>query len=134
MTIRPDPNYVERVIREEAKAAGADPDAVMNLSKASIARRARYSAMQRIARETGAGPKAISEVWGCAEATVGVALGRAPQKPSGRTPPVVGVYDAMTIARLTWAHGPERTAEIVAGRDAATNADIAAWRRLGADR
>lgn len=33
-------------------------------------------------------------------------------------------------ARLLWLHGPERAAEILAGRDAATNADLRSWRRL----
>ena len=32
---------------------------------------------------------------------------------------------------LLFHYGPERTAAILAGRDEATNADLAAWRRLG---
>lgn len=39
-------------------------------------------------------------------------------------------YDDATIARLTSQHGPYRAREIVCGRDAATNADLAAWDRL----
>lgn len=34
-------------------------------------------------------------------------------------------------ARLTWRHGPERTADILAGRDERTRVDLARWRLLG---
>lgn len=40
-------------------------------------------------------------------------------------------YDKATLARLTASHGAERTKLIAAGLDAATNRDLAAWRRLG---
>lgn len=40
-------------------------------------------------------------------------------------------YDKSTADRLTACHGPKRAALIVAGLDAATNADLAAWRRVG---
>lgn len=33
--------------------------------------------------------------------------------------------------RLRWAHGPERAREIMAGKDAAANADLKAWKNLG---
>jgi hypothetical protein len=33
--------------------------------------------------------------------------------------------------RLLWLYGPERAAEIMAGRDEATQADIAKWNALG---
>lgn len=35
------------------------------------------------------------------------------------------------IERLVTCHGHERALAIVEGRDAATNADLAAWRNLG---
>lgn len=38
---------------------------------------------------------------------------------------------AETMARLEWAHGPERAQAIEAGRDARTIADLAAWKALG---
>jgi hypothetical protein len=40
------------------------------------------------------------------------------------------VYDDKTRIALTARYGPERAANIIAGTDAATNADLAAWRRL----
>jgi hypothetical protein len=40
--------------------------------------------------------------------------------------------DAMHARRLTAFHGSERAELILAGRDPETNADIAAWRALGA--
>ncbi len=41
-------------------------------------------------------------------------------------------YDPDTIARLVARHGTDRTADIIAGRDAATNRDMASWTRVGA--
>lgn len=40
-------------------------------------------------------------------------------------------WHAHTHDRLRWAHGDQRAADIVLGRDAATNADLKAWRELG---
>lgn len=37
-----------------------------------------------------------------------------------------------TERRLLWQYGPERASAIIEGRDPATEADIAAWRNLGA--
>lgn len=37
-----------------------------------------------------------------------------------------------TAARLSWRYGPQRAAEILAGNDPEANADLAAWRKLGA--
>jgi hypothetical protein len=34
-------------------------------------------------------------------------------------------------ARLLWLHGPNHAKDILAGRGAATNADLRAWRGLG---
>lgn len=39
-----------------------------------------------------------------------------------------------TELRLLWQYGPERASAIVDGHDPATEADIAAWRRLGEPR
>jgi len=36
------------------------------------------------------------------------------------------------VSRLAWAHGNDRAAAIIAGRDPETEADIARWRALGA--
>ena len=40
-------------------------------------------------------------------------------------------YDPSTLSRLTWRHGAERTARIMLGRDAETEADLIAWRQIG---
>ena len=39
-------------------------------------------------------------------------------------------WDRLT-AVLNWLYGPERTTEILAGRDPQSNADLAKWRGLG---
>ncbi len=36
-----------------------------------------------------------------------------------------------TLERLRWQYGVDRAARIVTGNDPATQADLAAWRRLG---
>lgn len=43
---------------------------------------------------------------------------------------MTAAYDEITVARLDWAHGAERTNAILAGEDELTNADLAAWHRL----
>jgi hypothetical protein len=40
-------------------------------------------------------------------------------------------YDPTTIERLKARHDTERVRAILAGLDGVTNADLAAWRRLG---
>ena len=40
--------------------------------------------------------------------------------------------DVVHERRLTWFHGASRAAAILAGLDAASEADLAAWRRVGA--
>lgn len=37
----------------------------------------------------------------------------------------------LAATRLEWLYGPRRAARIAAGADAAANADLAAWGRLG---
>lgn len=39
--------------------------------------------------------------------------------------------DSGLRARLSWAHGSERAAKIIAGEDLQAAADLAAWRALG---
>ena len=130
--IRPQHHYLMRVISEEAAAAGADATRVLNMAKDRRSRAARANAINRVARETGAGPKAISLAWGCCEETVGCVLGRKP--PTPKPAKTVNGYDERTMARLQWQYGPERAVAIVAGIDPATNADLAAWNALGGAR
>jgi hypothetical protein len=40
-------------------------------------------------------------------------------------------YDERTAHQLVWLHGEPRAIEILSGRDAATEHDIRAWRKLG---
>lgn len=50
-------------------------------------------------------------------------------KPQPRKPMAPGF--ALLHAQLCWHYGPERTDAIFAGADGETNADLAAWRKLG---
>lgn len=40
-------------------------------------------------------------------------------------------WEEHTERRLAWVYGPARAAAMMAGRDPATNTDIAAWNGLG---
>ncbi len=110
---------VERVIREEAWRTGARVADVIGASRKPAAQEAITAAITRIMAETGCSHRGLEQVWGST------------LRKQARRPTVNG-YDPSTIERLRWAHGDARTAQIVAGKDPATNADLAAWRRLGA--
>lgn len=47
---------------------------------------------------------------------------------------VIHDWAEFTFRRQCWLYGPERAAAIMVGEDPATEADIAAWNRLGAGR
>lgn len=87
---------------------------------------ARRRAWRRIITTTGCSKTGLARVWGCEPHSIHYALGQAPPQP--------GIYVINTTARLRWAHGDARAAKIIAGKDPATNADIAAWNALGSSR
>lgn len=123
---RPSRSFVERVAREEAAAAGVTMSAIL----AGVGRRAvaaRRKALRRIKRATGCSTYGLATVFGCDHGAVIDAL----RQDVG---PSEGPYDVWTIARLRARHGNERADAIIAGRDPATIADIAAWNRLGTGR
>lgn len=123
---RPARDFVERVAREEAVAAGVSFDAILN-SMGSKAVRARRLALRRVKCETGCSTYGLAAVFGCDHGAVLDAL-------RDEVRPAPGPYDKATIARLRWAHGDERAAKIVAGTDKWTAADLAAWNALGSRR
>lgn len=118
------PKLVSQVIREEARRAGSSFDAVVNLGRRAKDISARTNALQRLMRETGCNREELAEAWGCSERTITNTLNPKP-------PPIRPRHD-QTAERLRWAHGEERAAQILAGRDPATQTDITAWRRIGA--
>lgn len=122
----PDRALVERVIREEASSALISADAVIGRSLDGRAVSARAKAIRRILRETGCSEMGLANVWGISNSTVRQAVRFG--KYFG--PPATGAYDVETAERLTWAHGAERARQIIAGHDPATQADLAAWRRI----
>lgn len=118
---------VLRIATQEADAVGVDVGDVLGMARNGVAAMARRRAMIRILRETGCTPSALARAWGCDR--------QIPARLIGREPPPRGpIYDAGTRARLRSRHGAERTELIAAGQDAATNADLARWRRLGTGR
>lgn len=118
----PDRDLIRRIIDEEAKAAGVDPSIVLGgaPNPPSVVT-ARHRAINRILVESGCSQLGLAKVWGISDATV---------RAASYTPPRRHVYDSGTVDRLTSAHGWERAAIIVAGRDELTNLDIAAWKRV----
>jgi hypothetical protein len=118
---RPERALVERVAKEEALAAHIAPLAVLGMSRDGRAVRARRLAWRRILRETGCSIMGLAEIWGCYDNSIRVAL------PSG-------LYDRGTAERLKWRYGRARAAQIIAGKDPWTRADLAAWARVGGKR
>lgn len=115
---------------EEAEAAGAKVGDVLGMAIDIRSKAARRRAMDRIIAETGCSYSALARLWGCDRNIPG----RYTRPPA--TPPVYRraekpLYDANTRHHLRLAHGETRAAEIIAGADAQTNIDIAAWRSLG---
>lgn len=126
----PDRPSVIRIIQEESYAALISADLVIGRSMAPQAIKARGRAIRRILRETGCSEMELANVWGISGSTVRYAVVRGEKPPAPIPAPAHGPYDLGTAERLAWAHGERRAAEIVAGRDAATQADIAGGRRL----
>jgi hypothetical protein len=122
----PDKALILRVATEEAAAAGAQLGDVLGMAIDGRAIAARRRAMLRIISETQCSPSALARAWGCDPSLPS----RYVREESHRQAAAVSAYDLNTRARLHACH-PERAASIIAGTDAATNADIAAWRRIG---
>ena len=123
---RPTRKTVERIVEEEARQARVRFDDVLGARRAGGAAQARRNAIRRIMRETGCTAYGLAAVWGCNIDTIRRATGWH----SRRAVEPRASYDADTIARLTARHGAVRTLDIINGRDEATNADLASWRRI----
>lgn len=123
--IKPDRALVLRVAEEESAATGAKLANVLGMATDGYSKLARRRAMVRIVRETGCTLGGLAVVWGCDRQVVAriVLMGEP-------TPAKEMIYDPDTRERLRWAHGEDREAQIAAGNDAQTNADIGAWRRV----
>jgi hypothetical protein len=128
----PDRAFVEKVAREEAAAAAAGLDAVLHMSRAGNATSARHhKAFRRIIRETGCSVEGLAEVWGCYAESIKHALRTDPTPPTLFQAQAADQQTENFHDRLRWAHGNEHAARIIAGKDPKTNADLAAWKRLG---
>lgn len=117
---KPDKALILRIATEEAKKRRVPLDDVLGGARRRKVVVARRAAIARVAAETGCSMASIARAWGVDAGTVERAMRRGP----------LGPYDAATMARLTWQHGPARAAQIAAGKDPNTENDIAAWRRL----
>lgn len=121
----PPRDVVLHIAKLEAARAGITLDQILGDGSRQAARfvDARREAIRRIVSVTGCSATATARVWG---------LGREAASKAFRT--TAGRYDPETVDRLSWAHGAHRAAQIVAGNDPKTQADLAAWRRLGSGR
>lgn len=117
----PDRAAVARIVAEEAERHGADLSDVLGASNRLKAKAARTQAIARIIHETGCSHGGLEVAWGSS-------LRKLPRRNVVRGP------DAATMERLVWQYGPEKAAKIVAGQNRKTQADLAAWRRLGTGR
>lgn len=116
-----------RHAREQAEIHGATFDAVLNIRRDRAAVAARHAAYRAIMSETGCNPNELAQEWGIEPSAVYRALGSA-FTPAGKKE---GVSKGGLRYRLRWHHGEKRAAQILSGRDPATQADIAKWNMLG---
>lgn len=132
---------VERIATRIARSRNVDLSDLLSSKRGREIEVARRAAIRKIVAETGCTATELSWAWGCGFGMVQRALERAtprmrrrraqPER-SSQTPQAGSglIYDADTVERLRWQHGPKRTQAIIEGRDEATNADLAAWNRL----
>lgn len=122
---------VERVAGVVASGRHVGLDDLLGTSRSPAAIEARHEAMRLILALTGCSQIDLAWAWGCGLATVRRALTDIPRRDLPKAPPLrASIYDASTIARLQSRHGAARTLDIINGRDEATNADLASWRRI----
>lgn len=114
---------IREIVSREALSVGVAPSVVIGRSNGRRAVMARRRAVRQIVMQTGCSPSDLAEMWGAETRTITATL---------TEPAAIAPYDVATMDRLVWLYGPERAAAIVEGRDANTNADIAAWNRIGA--
>lgn len=120
---KPDRQAIERAFEAEASKAGVPVvDLIVRLHAKTDPKviRARRRAIRRVLAETGCSRNGLARVLGVCSDTVDRAAREFPT-----------VYDDLTKARLTWRHGFYRARQIMAEQDARTEADLAAWNRLG---
>lgn len=127
---RPDRKIVERIADEESRIAHVRLNDVLGTCRLTRVAKARRLAIRRIIEETGCSPHGLARVWGCGFDTVRRAVSDRPRASYDKTVAATPTYDASTIARLQSRHGAARTLDIINGRDEATNADLASWRRI----
>lgn len=126
------------IIKDVCGRSGIDPDdVVMCRSRRREVLRARRAAIRRILLETKCSQVGLSTVWGIGIAAIREALEevgakRAYAKPAKTLSEAQRADEATERLheRLRWAHGDPKAAQIVAGNDPRTRADLAAWRAL----
>jgi hypothetical protein len=134
--MKPDRALVDRIATEEALNAHCTLAELLHMSARPEAKAARIRAWARIIAETGCTARQLAEAWGCCPETIWRAFpGPKAGRPGTERPkPPRPIYDADTVSRLQWRHGVQTAALIAAGRDPATEADRAAWAKLGGGR
>lgn len=125
---RPPKAVVLKIATQEAEAIGASTSDVLSMSRKAKAHRARLTAWRRILAETGCTVGGLAAVWGCDRQAIRAAISLRDERKAKR---VISRLVQETTDRLRWHYGAGRAASIIAGLDAATNADVAAWNRLG---
>lgn len=116
--------YVSLAFADAARAAQLPVSTVLGSSNDPTAVAARYSALRMILEETGCTRKALARVSGCSLRSIYRAAG-------SRKRPVAPDPWKVLRENLRWRYGAARTVRILAGRDPATNADLATWEALG---
>lgn len=127
----PDKALVLRIAQEAAMTSSVTLTEILEPHGSADAKAVRLKVWKRIMAETGCKAPALARAWGCGPEAIRNAIkGRREPAAIQRKPTNGETYDDATQARLRWQHGYDRAESIIKGEDPATNADIAAWRRL----
>lgn len=122
--------YVLSVARSVCRRTGANLRAVLGPHGTRQEARVRAAIWRIIFRATDCSATELARVWGCDVGSV-LRMKSHRFRRASTQPVTLSGPELQARNTLLFHYGPERTAAILAGRDAATNADLAAWRRLG---
>ncbi len=123
-------SYVHAVAEAVCRRKGVDLAAVVGPNGTREESRVRATIWRIILRATGCSANELARVWGCDVGSV-LRMKSHRFRRASTQPVTLSGPELQARNTLLFHYGPERTAAILAGRDEATNADLAAWRRLG---
>jgi hypothetical protein len=121
---------IRRIAAEEAAKFGLPGEAILNMSQESDLKAARWETWRRTREETGCTIRALAFAWGCWPSSIDYGLGclRSASWAVNSKAREAAAHQFSASVRFLY---PSRADAILAGNDAATNADLVRWNSLG---